>query len=345
MRESQLRGRKVHRRSVCGSARAATAVGVVLAGLHSVPAHAQFTPAQAAELRNALNDRIEAQTIFGGDYGIAAADFRTSGRFSLGERTDTTVGVTKLGGSGDIGDPQPLGTLPVGWQPHLQGNMGWLVGTNHLDAGQLAGDKSEIRAYGIEFGGGARFWVNDRVSFAPTLTGLYGHMSNTYTANSAFMRANLPEATELGLVDWTVDTWTLITGVDAQYVYTRGRTIITLSSNPVHYHTESFKTSNALLNVDGNSGSWANIVDVDVPLGAELFGHELRSGGYYRWTGLYGDLRSGLNLSNLNEIHGRIVLDFLNQLWKVQWIGIGGSYLWGPHITGWTIGADVLFRF
>ena len=44
---------------------------------------------------------------------------------------------------------------------------------------------------------------------------------------------------------------------------------------------------------------------------------------YYRWTGFYGDLRDGLHESNLNEIHGRVVLDFLNQLWKVQWIGIG----------------------
>ncbi len=29
---------------------------------------------------------------------------------------------------------------------------------------------------------------------------------------------------------------------------------------------------------------------------------------------------------------------------KVQWIGIGGSYVWGTHVTGWTVGADVAFR-
>ena len=28
-----------------------------------------------------------------------------------------------------------------------------------------------------------------------------------------------------------------------------------------------------------------------------------------------------------------------------QWIGVGASYLWGPNITGWTVGADVAFRF
>jgi hypothetical protein len=142
-----------------------------------------------------------------------------------------------------------------------------------------------------------------------------------------------------------VDTWTLITGVDAQYVFNLNRTIITLSSQPVYYHTESFKSSNAHLDVRGTSSTWANMIDIDLPLGTQLFGHELRAGGYYRWTGLYGGLQDGLHESELSELHGRVVLDFLNQLWKVQWIGIGGSYIWGPNITGWSVGLDVVFRF
>jgi hypothetical protein len=305
----------------------------------------QITPEQASQLRNAIGTRVEALTILGGDYGIAAANFRSTGKFSFGESADATVTVTKLGGAGDIGDPQPLGSLPIGWQPRIQGNMGWLDGTQHLHSDLVAGDITQIKTYGIEFGGGARFWVNGRLSFAPTLTGLYGHTSESYTANSAFMRANLEAARQAGLVDWTVDTWTVIPGVDFQYLITLDRTIITLSSTPVYYYTESFQSSNAHLNVHGDSGTWANMIDVDIPLGVELYGHELRSGGYYRWTGLYGDLRDGLHQSNLSEIHGRVVLDFLNQLWKVQWIGIGASYLWGPNITGWSAGLDVVFKF
>src|SRR5215469_7496460 len=220
------------------------AIGLVLLCLLATPAHGQITPSEASQLRNAIGYRIEALTILGGDYGIAAANFRSTGKFSFGETSDATVAVTKLGGAGDIGDPQPLGSLPVGWQPRLQGNMGWLDGTQHLHSSLVEGDSTQIKAYGIEFGGGARFWVNDRLSFAPTLMGLYGQMSETYTANSAFMRANLDAARQLGLVDWDVETWTLITGVDIQYLITWDRTIITLSSNPVYYHTESFQSSN-----------------------------------------------------------------------------------------------------
>ena len=250
--------------------RTAWAAGAVFLGLLPLAAQGQLTPEQASQLRNAIGTRVEALTILGGDYGIAAANFRSTGKFSFGESTDSTLTVTKLGGSGDIGDPQPLGSLPIGWQPRIQGNMGWLDGTQHLHSDLVEGDVTELKTYGIEFGGGARFWVNDRLSFAPTLMGLYGHTSESYTANSPFMRANLEAARQAGLVDWTVDTWTVIPGVDFQYLIALDRTIITLTSTPVYYYTESFQSSNVHLNVRGDSGTWANMVDVDIPLVVEI---------------------------------------------------------------------------
>ena len=325
--------------------RVIAALALIFSCLLPFRSRSQITPADVSQVRDATGNRIEALTILGGDYGIAAANFRSTGRFTFGETADATLGITKLGGAGDIGDPQPLGSLPVGWQPRLQGNMGYLDGSQHLHSGLLEGDITRIRSYGIEFGGGMRFWVNDRLSFAPTLMGLYGHTWEIYTANSAFMRKNFATATELGLINWSVDTWTLIPRVNIQYLLTWDRTIITLSSEPGYFHTGSFNGSNAYLHVNGDSVTWTNMMDVDIPLGVVLFGHELRSGGYYRWTGLYGDLRNGLNVSNLSEIHGRIVLDFLNQLWKVRWIGIGASYIFGPTVTGWSAGIDATFRF
>jgi hypothetical protein len=76
-----------------------------------------------------------------------------------------------------------------------------------------------------------------------------------------------------------------------------------------------------------------------------LFGHELRTGGYLERTQLYGDLKEGLNTSYINEVHGRLVLDFLNQLWLTQWIGIGGSYYWGQNFVGWSAGVDFMLVF
>ena len=322
------------------------ALGIMTALLLLSPgfARGQITPQQAAQIQNAIGNRIEALTILGGDFGLAGGLFRSRVTVQGAQSTDTQLQVGKLGGAGDVGDIRPLGDLSIGWQPRVQGNMGAVTSTNHLH-GMLEGDTSTFEAKGIEFGGGARFWVNDQLSFAPTIMALYGHTTNTYTAVSAFMQANLDRAVQAGLVNYNVDTITVRTASDVQYLVDWGRTIVTLTMEPVWFHTESLSSSNSNVKVNGDSGTLAGIIDVDIPLRHDLFGHELRTGGYYRHTLLFGGLESGLDMSQMNELHGRIVLDFLNQLWKVQWLGIGVSYLWGSNINGWSGGLDATFRF
>lgn len=328
------------------SCRGAAAIAALIAlSLEPGVGQSQITHEQTAQIRSTTGARVEALTILGGDFGLSDGNFKSvgAGMFRPGP-TDTHLDVTKLGGAGDIGDPQPL-TDGVAWQPRLQGNVGYLESNNRLLAPLLAGDVSTFRDFAIQFGGGARFWVSNALSFAPTLMGMYGHTINTYSAQSAFMRANLATATQLGLVDWRVETWTLRPALNVQYVLTWERAILTLSSDPAYFHTESFKSSNSGVQVNGGSGSWDNKIDLDVPLGMEIYGHELRTGGYFSRTELFGDLKAGLDVQHVNEVHARLVLDFLGQFWKAQWIGIGGSYLWGTNISGWTFGADVAFRF
>jgi hypothetical protein len=322
------------------------AVALVLITLFPCAVQCQITPNQASAIRAGIENRVEALTILGGDFGLSDGLFRSRASLSpVQARADVKSNLTKAGGDGEIGDPRPLSSFDIGWQPRLQGNMGYLESTYYQRSGLLASDSSKYTTYAIEFGGGARFWLSDHFSLAPTLMGLYGHTSNDYTVRSAFMTANQALANRLGLIDWSVDTWTLRPALNFQYVIRLDRNIITLSSDPAYFYTKDFSRSNSHVHIDGSSGSMANKIDVDVPLGIELYGHELRSGGYLSRTELFGDLRSGLEVHHLNEIHGRLVLDFLNQYWKFQWIGVGASYLWGPNIKGWTVGADVAFRF
>jgi Solitary outer membrane autotransporter beta-barrel domain len=340
-----VRGR---RSAACFCLRAIAAIAFTVLGLKPDIGKSQITPQQTNQLRGTIGARIEALTILGGDFGFSDGHFNSTGSrglFEPQERTDSVIDLTKLGGAGDIGDPQPLGNLGIGWQPRVQGNMGYLKSTNSLHSPLLEGDTSTFRDFAIQFGGGARFWLNEAFSVAPTFMGMYGHTSNEYTARGAFMRANLANATQLGLVDWNVDTWTVRAAIDFQYVVKWDRTILTFSSDPTYFYTESFRSSNANVKVSGDSGTLDNKIDLDIPLGIEWHGHELRSGGYFSRTELFGDLETGLGVEHINELHGRLVMDFLNELWKVQWIGIGASYLWGTNITGWTFGADVQFRF
>jgi len=326
------------------SARALGLLALALLSAFPATSQAQISPAQAAAIRDVIGARVEAMTILGGDFGLSDGNFHSTGALGAqGADVDTTV--TKIGGYGDVGDPVPLGDTNIGWQPHLQGNMGYVESSDHVETAELAGDTSKLRTFAIEFGGGARFWTSQNLSFAPTVMGLFGHTDDTYYAYSEFGRQNLPQLRQLGLADWSVDTWSLRPALNAQYIVRLGRTLVTFSSDPTGFFTHGFDRSNVNEKVGGNSGFVTDKVDIDIPLDIELYGHELRTGGYLSRTDLFGDLKEGLAAQHLNEIHARLVLDFLNQLWKVQWLGVGASYLWGTAISGWTVGADVTFRF
>ena len=320
------------------------AIGLLSLLLSVVPGRAQ-TPAEINEFRNTVGNRIEAATILGGDFGMAGASYKKG--------SEGNIDLSKFGGWGDIGDPRQFGDLPIAWQPQLQGEMGYLSAKKDLTTadtfnGQsLDGSQSKFHDFSIQFGGGPRLWFNDHFSIAPTFMGMYGHTENTfYARGNAGAVAAQPIAQQEGLVDFNVDTWTIRPAADICYIYNWRRTIITLDSTPTYFYTESFHASNPNIDISGDSETRMNKIDVDVPLGKDLWGHELRTGGYFSRTEFYGGIKDGLPINHLYEIHGRVVLDYLNQLWKVQWLGIGGSYLWGNNgFTGYSFGLDVAFRF
>jgi len=230
--------------------------------LVAMPVHAQLTQEQINNFKNVVGSRVETATILGGDYGVSGGAY-TSVNNNSG---NVDINISKFGGMGDIGAPQQLGTLDIGWQPQLQGSMGYLTATKHYNGGtMLDGDQNENKTFAIQFGGGARFWFNNNFSIAPTFMGMYGHTENSYTANSVFGKANQAQAQQLGLIDWNVNTWTIRPALDLQYQYTWHRTIFTLSSDPTYYYTQSFNSSSENVDVSGNSESWENKLDVDVP--------------------------------------------------------------------------------
>ncbi len=325
-----------------------TAIGLALLGVLPLRGICQITAQQQAALRDAIGARIEALQILGGDYGVSGGQFRSTGKFVPTSNADSDLHFSKLGGSGDFGSPSPLGGLDVGWQLHLQGNMGKFTATNRLHLPGLEGDLSSISGYALEFGGGARLWLNDRLSITPVVMGLYGQTSQKYTPSDVVTGANpaQPVPPDLtGLVNWKVDTLTGVGSVDVKYQLRWSRAILELSVNPTFFDTRTLHTSNQQITAKGNSGSLETKVELDVPLGLQLFDHELRTGGYVSHTDLFGGLRDGFGVASINELHGRLTLDFLQQLRNVKWLGFGASYLWGPGLKGFTAGADLSFQF
>ncbi len=338
---------KKHVRLLLGSPHAGVAAGLASALLLCATGRSQLPPNAAAEFKEVVGNRIEAFTVLGGDYGVSGATLKTTDN----NERKVDVSINKFGGSGDYGDPMPLGETGLKWQPVIQGSMGYLVAQNTFNSGPLETDVSKYKTYAIQFGGGARFWLDEHLNFAPTLMGMYGHTENDYTPIGRFWAGqggtnSFQAADSAGIVNWDADTWTIRPGAQVQYVFNWGRTVITMMSDFAYFHTESFQSSTSLIDVKGDSEFWKNTLDVDVPLGKELFGHELHTGGFFSRTEFYDDLKRGLGGANHEyEFHGRLVMDFLGKLWKVKWIGLGASYMWANGFDGWSAGADVAFKF
>lgn len=309
-------------------------------------ARAQGLTTQVPRELNEIGARVDALTILGGDFGFSDGTFHSLVPDGSGPRSTLTMGVTKIGGDGDIGDPVQLGNFDIGWQPRLQGSAGYLESTERLATPLLAGDTSKMHAASVEFGGGARFWLSEQLSFAPTVMLMYGHTTESYTAQSTYARTNMTALENLGLINWSIETLSLRPALNLQYIQPVGRALVTASADGAAFLTRSLSGDATRIAVAGNSGFMTYKLDLDVPLGVEVGGHELRTGGYVSHTQLYGELSDGLGVQDLNEVHGRIVLDFLGQFSKVQWIGLGASYVWGASsFHGWTVGADVAFKF
>jgi hypothetical protein len=300
---------------------------------------AQTLPPISPEKLWSEGDRIEALVVLGGDNSAAG------GAYSLRGSTRADLQVEKFGGGGDLGDPRPMGDSGIKWNPVISGNIGYVSATGPVSQAPLDGNTIDVSTFGIQFGGGARFWFNDHFSLAPSLSGLYGRTQQTFNALTDAGKQYLPAMQQAGWVDWRVDTWTAVPTLDLQYQWSWKRVEFQFNSTFDYYHTESFESTSPLLVVNGNSQSWKNTLDVDIPLGFELFGHEVHTGGFIDQNQLFGNVREGLETDHIYTVNGRLVLDFLGTWPIVRWMGLGASYFWSGNFSGWAIGIDIKMKF
>jgi hypothetical protein len=136
-----------------------------------------------------------------------------------------------------------------------------------------------------------------------------------------------------------------VPGLELQYALTQGRTTFTYDSRFTYFHTKNYTSTSTLVKVTGDSRTWTNLIDVDVPLGTKLYGRELHTGGFFSRTEIAGGAAQGMNENHIYTTNGRLVLDIPDRTWHVRWIGLGVSYFWGSHFDGWSVGADMRFQF
>ena len=295
-------------------------------------------PGAVEQFQHVVGTRVEAVTILGGDYG-AAGGFYT---FRGGDAA--RLKISKMGGGGDVAARRPLGMGGLQWAPVLQGNLGFISAENEFATGYLQGNKSVYDVFAMQAGGGARLYFTDQFSAAVALSGIYGQTENEFRAQNSVGEA-IKVAASGTYVDWTLETWSAVPSLDLRYTGQWRTTLVEFSSRFTFFHTESFASTSPVLAVNGDSHTWENKIDVDVPLDWRLFGHGLRTGGFISRTDVGGSAAAGLNEDNFYTVNGRLVVDLLGRVWKVRWLGVGASWFSGKHFDGWTAGADIRIKF
>jgi len=310
------------------------------AGLPGPLALAQpaLPPDAIHQFEQAIGNRVEAVSILGGDYAAAGGVYTFRG----GSLADLSI--SKIGGGGAVASPKPLGLGDLQWAPVLQGNLGMVSALNTFTTGYAAGNQMKYDTLAVAGGAGMAIYFTDHLSLSPTISGMYGRVKNSFDSQNA--NGDHIKAVGSGtVVDWTLDTWSVVPALELEYQWTWRRTTFDFSSRANFFHTESFESSSPVVGVNGDSTTWENKLDVDVPLGLRMLGGELHTGGFASRTELFGNAASGLNTHYLYTANGRLVLDLLGKFWTVKWLGLGVSYFWGQDFSGWSAGVDLRFKF
>ncbi len=290
------------------------------------------------QLEHVTEQRIEAVTILGGDNGAVG------GFYKFKTNDDIDLNITKLGGCGTVAPPRPLGLDNIKWAPVLKGNLGYMTANYSYNSGYLEGNSNYYDNYFAELGAGARFYFTEHLSTAPVVSFIYGHTDNNFKPSNSL--GNEFKTFFSGkLMDWEMDTWTFVPSLDIKYTFNLKRTSFEFYSRYNFFHTEDFRSSSPDLKINGNSQTWENKLNVDVPLGVKLLKRELHTGGFIAATGLFGDASEGFHENFIYTVNGRLVLDMMGILWKTRWIGVGASYFWGDYFSGWAAGADLRLQF
>jgi hypothetical protein len=299
---------------------------------------AQIPPEAIAQLQSVVGSRIEASTILAGDYAAAGGIYSFRG----GNLAD--VSISKIGGGGEVAAPRPLGWGDLKWAPVLQGNVGLIDARNEFNTGYLQGNGSSYRTLAVTGGAGTRIYFTEKLSLAVTLSGIYGHVENDFEPRNP--AGDLIESEGNGsLVNWTMETWSVVPAAGIRYQQPWGRALFECTSRGSYFHTESFSGTSDLLGVDGDSYTWENKLDLDLPLGLKVSSWELHTGGFFSRTDLFGNAAKGVHSEYFYTFNSRLVFDCLGHLWKVHWLGLGISYIWGHNFGGWSAGLDMRLKF
>jgi hypothetical protein len=322
----------IHRQPVT---RPVTGVAFLLfsAGL---TAHAQLPPGALQQLDTAIGQRVEATAVFG-TQSIAS-------RAGLGWTLDDATGyIYKIPWKAELQDPGPLGDQGLLWAPVFEGGIGYGGFVNHFDNSVLAGNESDFNTVALSLGGGPRIYFGDSgFSVLPAFDLLYAYTANDFEANTGSGQA---VAANGQYVNWQVHTLSLVPSFDLQFKKTYGRWIPKFTSDFAYYNTRPIYRTTDALSFRSASMLWANKFDLDYITGWKVLDCPVHFGGDVSRTDLFEGLQAALDTDHYYQTDGRVTLDVLGHLWKVDTLGLTAGYFWCNAFSGYSVGIECSVKF
>lgn len=292
-----------------------------------------------AQFKKNVGARVETLAIMGGEDGASGGvySFNTS---------QSDMSMSKGGGRGILGDPKDFSDTGIHWLPLLGGSIGYATAESKFTKTPVLANNSETyTSFAMGFEAGARVFLTKEISTGPMLGLIYSHTHSSFQAGSP-LGLELKRLYEKQLVGWDMDTISFVPSLDIQYekIYAEDWRV-TLSSRYVWFHTWDIATSSRYLALSGNSSYWENKADLDIRLPLKLFNHALHTGGFVSVGLIGGDYRETINTNAMYTFNGRLVIGDITGLWKLNWIGLGASYIKANtfHGLSWGIDARLIF--
>ena len=294
------------------------------------------------QFKKNVGSSVETLAIMGGEDGASG------GLYSF-DNDQSDMSITKAGGRGIIGNPDDFdfSDNSIHWLPLLGGSIGYSeIESKFTNTPALAGNHTTYISFAMGFEAGARIYLNKELSIGPMLGFIYSHAHSSFNAKTP-VGIQLKQYFDRQLVDWDMDTMSLVPSLDVQYEKTFAEDWrLTLSSRFDWFKTWDIAKSSEYLGLSGNSSTyWENKADLDIRLPIKVFDHALHTGGFVSAGVIGGDYRDITRTDAMYTFNGRLVIGDITNLWKLNWIGLGASYIKSDTFNGLSWGIDARLVF
>lgn len=163
-------------------------------------------------------------------------------------------------------------------------------------------------------------------------------------ASYAGAATSLAPVTDGPLFNWHENAWLITPNASLEWTTNIADTQrLTIRGHVAWSWISSFDESDPLLRFRETAGSWSIQSVYTGPTGARLLARPLNYFVNAGYGGFFGANHSALGFSTIANIGGGFELPFSRNNPQSKRLQIGAAYLFGPHVTGWTVSLGLTY--